>query len=687
MTLDEAFALAVAHHQAGRLAEADHVYRAIVEAVPDHPESHHNLGLIALQCGRADLAPPLLEAALALRPDYPEAHYNLALALQSLGRADEAVGHYRRAIALNPADVLARNNLGNILKQWGLLDEAAACFRQVLALRPDHPEAHSNLAMTVLDQGETEAALTLLDRALALRPDYPEAHYNRAIVLERLGRPDEAEAANRRALALRPDYAEAHLNLANIQMPKGEIDEARTHAERAIAIRPDHAMAHNTLGNILETLGRFDDAAAHLRRALEIDPTYVNAHRNLLASTLYQPSWTPEQRFAEHRRFEARHAQPLYPDAVSFDNSRDPGRRLRIGYLSSDLWNHPVGRNLLPLIEAHDRSKVELAFYAHVIRPDATTRRFQSLADLWRPVQGLSDGAVADLIRADAIDVLVVLAGRFDRNRPLVAAHRPAPVQISFHDPATSGMEVMDAIITDRVMTPRHGTELFAERPLRLPSFYLHDPIAEAPPVAPPPMLRNGHPTFGSFNNPAKLSDQTLALWAGVLRAIPGSRLRLKYKTWFAAPGLVRRVLDVMAGHGVAPERIELPGASEDTRAHLSQYDAIDIALDPFPFNGSTTTFEALWMGVPVVTLAGETMVSRWSASMLTTLRLTGLIAASPADYVDICQRLVSDPAALAGLRAGLRDRVAASPLCNSGLKARHLERAYGALWRRWCSR
>jgi protein O-GlcNAc transferase len=652
MTIDEAMKQAIDHHRDGRMAEAERLYRAILAAAPQHSDANHNLGLIALHVGKAEAALPLFGAAIAARPDISMYHVSLGNALQSLGRADEAEASYRQAVRVNPNMVEGPYNLGVMLKDRGKLAEAEACFRQTITLRPTLAAAYNNLG----------------------------------IVLNGLNRLNEAAESFRQALKLEPNDAKTGMNLANVMMGLGALDDAALQYGRVLALAPDLPEAHSNMGLLQRDLGQAETAMFHFRRALDLNPGSQAAHRNLLLSILYQPAWTPDQRFAEHRRFEAQHAQPLYPQAVAFTNVRDSGRRLRIGYLSSDFRSHPVGRNLLPLIEAHDRSKVELAFYAYLDNPDSVTARFQALADLWRPVFGLEDNRIADLIRADSIDVLVVLAGRFDRNRPLVAAYRPAPVQINFHDAATSGLSVMDAIITDRVMTPRHGTELFTERPLRLPSFYLHDPIAEAPPVAPPPMLKNGYPTFGSFNRPSKLSNDALALWAEVLRAIPEARLRLKYKTWFATPSLARRVLDIMAGHGVASERIDLSAEGGDIATHLSHYDAIDIALDPFPFTGSTTTFEALWMGVPVVTLPGETMVSRWSASMLGAIKLDqDTVAEDPADFVELCRRLCADPARLAGLRAGLRDRVAASPLCDARLKARHLERAYGALWRRWC--
>jgi len=288
---------------------------------------------------------------------------------------------------------------------------------------------------------------------------------------------------------------------------------------------------------------------------------------------------------------------------------------------------------------------------------------------------------VAALVRADEVDVLVVLAGRFDRNRPLVAAYRPAPVRVSFHDPGTSGLSAVEYLIADRTLVPRRREERFSERVVCLPSFYIHAPL-EGPQVGPLPAAERGYVTFGSFNNPAKVNDEVLALWGEVLRAVPGSRLKLKFKNWFGNQGLRERML---RGLGSESDRVEFMAAEAARGEHLALYNDVDIALDPFPFTGSTTTFEALWMGVPVVTLAGAAMAGRWSASILQALKLPELVAGSRAEYVGIAAGLAGDLSRLAGLRAGLRDRVAGSPLCDGRSRARQVERIYRALWRRWC--
>lgn len=336
-----------------------------------------------------------------------------------------------------------------------------------------------------------------------------------------------------------------------------------------------------------------------------------------------------------------------------------------------------MGRNLEPVLANRDRERFEVVLYADVAREDATSARLKALADRWESIAGLSDAAVADRVRGEGIDILVLLAGRFDRNRPLVASWRAAPVQVSFHDPGTSGLREMDYLIADRVLVPgKRPVERFTERVVRLPSFYVHAPLAGLT-IGEAPSRNLGRVTFGSFNNPAKVGPGVLALWREVLDAVPGSQLRVRFKNWFSNTGLRDR-FERALGAG----RVEFEGEEADLAGHLCSYNRVDVALDPFPFTGSTRTFEALWMGVPVVTLAGEAMAGRWSASMLRALGLGDLIAGTPEEYVRVAVGLAGDGSRRADLRRSLRARVAASPLCDGRARARQIERLYRALWK-----
>jgi predicted O-linked N-acetylglucosamine transferase (SPINDLY family) len=642
---------AVAHHRAGRLAEAEPIYEEVLRAEPDCADAWQFLGLIAL----------------------------------NRGDTTGAVARIRRAIELNPGAGVYHFNLGLALKQHGEIAAAIARYRQAVKLTPSLVEAYSNLGNALREIGDAQGGADACRRAIALRPTYAEGHVNLGGALQDLRQFDEAIAAYRRALVLSPRLAAAHYNLGLALYEQGELDAAAASFRRAVEINPSYSAAWNNLAVALQSYCEFAQVAEAYRKVVVLEPASSTAYRNLLGSMLYDPGLGEAARWSTAREFEARYVGavsarpvPVYPTV------RDGERRLRVGYVSSDFCEHPVGRNLEPVLAHRDRARFEVIVYAEVSRPDGVTGRFRELADQWRSTVGLTDEQVAEQVRADGVDVLVLLAGRFDRNRPLVAAYRGAPVQVSFHDPGTSGLEAMEYLIADRVLVPRRPVERFTERVIRLPSFYIHAPIEQAPEVAALPAAGRGYVTFGSFNNPAKVNDRVLALWGEVLRAVPGSRLKLKFKNWFANPDIRNRVLGPL---GQMAAQVDFVTTASDARAHLDLYSDVDIALDPFPFTGSTTAFEALWMGVPVVTLLGEAMVGRWSASMLHALKLDELIARDAGEYVRIAAALAGNVGRLAALRAGLRERVAGSPLTDGRLRARQMERVYRALWRRWCRR
>lgn len=747
------FADAFRHHQAGRLTEAERLYRQILNVDARHSDSLHLLGVIATQSGRPETGVELIRRAIKLRNDIHFYHGNLGNALRACGQFDDAARHYRRALQLKPDFAEAHSNLGSVLKAQGKLDQAIAQLQRALALMPDYAEAHNNLGHAYQLQGRTDDAIASYEQALALKPELVQAQANLGQVLRERGRLDHAGAAFERALTLTPDSAEAHADLANVLKAQGRLDEAAARYESAIALKPDYAEAHNNLGSTLQDQGNLAGAVACYERALAAKPDLAQAHYNLgtvrryegqldaaaicfetalahesghalaacdlagirmalgdfagardlykraiaarpgeplpfrylLASLLYDPDLDLDTVFAEHRRFDESLAGARCVTLPPSTPRRDPERKLRVGWLSADIRDHPVMKNLLPVFSHRDRAQFDDIFYAEPAQPNGVQATLRQVAAAWRPTAGLSDAQVAAQIRADGIDILMVLAGHFDRNRPQVAAFRPAPVQVSLFDPATSGLSAMDYIMVDTVMAPRQRAEQFTERPLRLPNLYLHPRPTDAP--APTrPAAGDCRLTFGCFNNPTKLNDRVLELWAQVLDRVPNSRLLLRYFNQFQSTSLRERVIRIMAGRGIDPSRIDMGGTHAPAAGHLAQYALIDVALDPFPFTGSTTTFEALWMGVPVVSLAGRSVVSRWTTSMLHKVGLGDLAASTPEEYVAVAERLAASPERLARLRGELQATVSGSLLCDARRTTRHLERAQRAIWRRWCA-
>ena len=670
----------------GRIGEAIEALQLAVKADREYADGHYNLGVLFQGQGKLAAAIGAYRQALAIKPDYVEAHNNLGFALQGLGRRDEAVTAYHQALAVNPDSPEIHNNLGLACKELGRLDEALASYRQALAVDPGFAKAHSNLGSALQQLGRLDEALDSHHRALHFEPGSAEAQHNLGNTLQLLGRLDEALECYRRALAIDPAFASAHVNLGNALKELGRMDEAAGSYRQALAITPDSAEAHYNLGTMQQAVGQLDEAVVSYRKALVSKPDYVEAGRSILYAMLNVPGLSPGDLFAEHLRFAEAHTRRIAQPTAPLSNDANPDRRLRVGYLSSDFRNHPVASNVLPVLCAHDPAEFEIFCYADVPRADAMTARLQACANHWRSIVGKPDAEVAAMVRADGIDLLVCLAGHFDHNRPLICAHRAAPVQVSFHDGATSGLREMDYWLTDGFLHPAETQEMFSEQLHRLPVFYQWPAIEEAPPVAPLPAARAGFITFASFNSPTKLNGQVIGLWAEVLKSNPGSKLLLKYKNFYAQASLRDPVAAGFAARGIAGDRVIFAASRDTLAAHLGRYGDVDIALDPFPFNGATTTFQALWMGVPVVTLAGETFISRAAGSILHHAGLGELAVDTPEAYVACTRKLAEDVARLRGLREGLRQRMAASPLRAAPAYARSVETAYRDMWRKWCA-
>lgn len=666
-----------------RHEEAVRTARKAVAIEPRNARACALLGSLLQDGGQSAEAVEWLERAVTLKPEDARSHYNLGAARRSKGQIAEAMAAYRQALALDPGLAEAHNNLGVLLVD--LEDAPGAVSHLTLAreLLPGNAVVHNNLGRALSQLGRFGEAIACFGDALRLDPAYAEAIANIGAAERSLGRLEAAEGSLRRAIALKSDFAEAYGNLGLTLRDLGRLDEALASVNRALELRSDIAELHGNLGLVLNDLGRHREALASARRAAALKPGSAVVQRSLLGMLVYTADWDPAGHFADHRRY-ARIARTSVTAGPAHNNARDLGRRLRIGYVTSDLRAHPIARNMLPLFTHTDRERFQDFVYADIAAPNEMTRQCQSRVDQWRNVTGFSDPQLAQIIREDAIDILVLLAGRFDRNRPSVAAYRAAPVQVSCHDPATSGFGEIDYLIGDRVLVSPETRERFSERVLRLPSFYIHDPLP-APAVGTLPALATGFITFGVMNNPAKLSDEALALFAAALAAVPHSRLLFRFRDRYASAALRGRVTDVLGGAGVGAERIEIVERETPNAHPLDIYNRVDIGLDPTPFTGSTTTFESLWMGVPVVTLRGAMMVGRWSASMLKAVDLEGLVAETRDEYGAAAAGLARDLPALAALRAGLRQRVGASALCDGARRARQFERLYRAVWRRWC--
>ena len=628
------------------------------------PEVFNDLGTLLARAGQFPAAVVQYETALMLAPGEPHIAKNLSKAIEAMSlnafrekRWRDASAGYGRLCVLDPTCALFQTNAGRALCELKQLQDALPYFRRAVELAPADPAVLLNLGALLYELNQREAE-PVLRRALELDPNNVPALVNLGAVQNRLNQLTPAAETARRVLALAPEQPDAHGNLAAVLREQGEIPAAVEHYRRALAAKPQSSLIFSSY-----LLARQADASAR-----------------------------PADLLADHRRWAERFAAPLDPGPAGMFGRRDadPARRLRVGYVSADLRSHSVASFIEPLIGAHDRSAVEVFCYSSTIH-DAVTERIRARADAWRETRHLTDAALAELVVQDRIDVLVDLSGHTADHRLLCFARRPAPVQVSYCGyPGTTGLSAIGWRLTDAIADPEGESDAYhTERLWRLPNGFLtYQPeLPDLPPASPLPALGPGGPavTFGSFNNLSKLNDGVLDLWAAVLGSVPGARLLLKCRG-LGDDGPRSRVSQRLAAAGLPPDRLVVVPYSRTRLEHLAVYNEVDIALDSFPYNGTTTTCEAMWMGVPVVTLKGRAHPGRVGASLLTRMGLHELIAETPEDYAAACARLASDLPGLAALRAGLRTRFAASALGTPAAVARDIEAAYRAMWGAWCA-
>lgn len=711
----------------GRWSEAAARFGQATVAQADFLLAWQKLAAMELRANRREQALAAAERAVALAPDDAASWFHLADALGRFQRWPESLEALERSLALQPQFAEAWNNLGLARKQQGDRAGAAAAFEAALEQAPPSDPANaslaaetcSNLAQLELDAhqlqgaqqwseralaldpqnaqvqftkgnvlnalGEYELAASALRLALELQSDFPEALNNLGNILLNLRRHSESIATFERAISQRSDYAEALANLANAQRESSYPDLAEKALLEAIRIKPEFAAAHSNLGNAYFDQGKVDLALESYHRGIDLGQDDRDFVPNYLFALNYSPSASDADLAAETQRLCQAKFDAIRSEAAASAPAAGAviaGRRLRVGYVSPDFWMHPVARFLLPVLENHDRSQFEVFAYSSRYLKDGFTTEIAKHVEHWRDVHQLEDGALADLIRADGIDLLIDLTMYARDCRPGLFARKPAPVQITYLAyVGTTGLAAMDYRITDRVLDPpEDGLLPFSEQPLRLPrcwwSFAVPPPVVTMPAVVPPPCIASGVISFGSLNNFVKVNEGMRELWAQLVASVPGSRLVLHIKETRARLGL----LEFFAERGVTSDRISLIGY-QNGPDYMATYGQIDIALDTSPFAGGTTSFDALWMGLPLVTLAGERSSSRGGASILTSLGRPDWIARSPEQYIAIAQRLAADPQALATIRSGLRAELRASPLMDNAGFTRELEALYRQAW------
>jgi predicted O-linked N-acetylglucosamine transferase (SPINDLY family) len=674
----------------------------------------------ALKAAQGDRAAPLLAEALNLSPTNPDAFNLLSVAFGQMGRHLEAVQQSRAAVALRPGDAGFQLNLANRLVDLEAHEEAIAAYRAALELEPGHVGALKSFMRCLRHAGENEEAAAIAVRLARAVAHQPELIAECADQCVRANRQESALELYQQAAALQPETLPWRLQIARLAIMLEKLELAIETAEAVLAEHDNDEM-RSLLASIMHRIRDYDRMAALLAAIPEDSEQAANAanltgmmlasqsdiagavkamartrelspHSFALQATRvmylnYDPAQSRDALRAAHLDFGR-----LFDDALPrLDQSglgrlRDPERRLRIGYVSPDLRGHSVAYFALPFFDAYDQSRFEVVVYSHLPAPDQVTDHLRHRINLWRDVYELSDQQLAEQIREDGIDILVDLAGLTRNSRLLAFTARPAPIQMTYIGyPNTTGMAAIDYRITDWIADPDGTDDDHTETLIRVPGCFLCYAIPiHAPEIGPSPMAANGHVTFGSFNNFAKVTPAVVGLWADVLKAVPGSRLLLK-STSSDDPVTQKRLCAEFEKVGVAPERIAFQDYRRTQASHLTAYNDIDIALDTFPYNGTTTTCEALWMGVPVVTLAGDRHASRVSASLLTAVGFEAGIAHSPEEYVTTARLLAENPKMLTTARQTLRQTIYRSPLCDNRAHARTMTEIFRTVWRLWC--
>jgi predicted O-linked N-acetylglucosamine transferase (SPINDLY family) len=690
-SIDRAMDAALKLQQSGRLAEAENFCRQVLAEVPDHPNAQHVLAVVCHQTGRNEEALALMQRAVAKKTTDAEFRNSLGVMLMAARRPQEAMVAFQAAIKLHPAFPGALTNLANLMLDAGRWEEAATCARKAIALQPRLTEAYSLLGAAMFIGGRIDESIQVSQKALQLDPKSYQALGNLGNSMMVSGRIDEAINIYRKTVELHPNAAGGWSNLGNALQQRAMTEEAFTATLKATQLDPNLADAHNNLGNVYKDLARMEEACDEYYKAIALRPQMSTFHSNLVYAMWFCQHFTAQQIYLESKKWADFLAEPLTRAAAPHTNDKNFNRRIKLGYVSSDFRDHPVGRLISPLILNHDRSRFEVILFSAVSRPDAVTQRIYSNVDKVIGVRDASDDNLAAIIRNEKIDLLVDLTLHMGGSKMPVFARKPAPVQITYLAYcATSGMKAMDYCVTDLNLDPPAPdwkeldgpSPVHSETLLRLKGCYwCYTASPEAPPVNPLPALTRGHITFGSLNSFTKLNPGVHDVWARILREIPTARMFMVVPGGAAAQ---QRARDEYAKRDVDPSRLVMSDITPFA-IYFRHFLQVDIALDPFPYAGGTTTMDALYMGVPVVTLAGGWATARAGITLMKNVGRPDWIANNTDEYVQIAKALTSDLPRLAEIRQSLRGTMIASPLMNGKNFALDMEDAYQRAWKRYC--
>ena len=667
----------------GKLKDAIQAFSKVIQLKPDYIEAYYNRGVVLQELGQLSKAVDSYNKAIQLKPDYVQAYNNSGLALQELGQLDKALKSCEQAIQLKPDYAQAYNNRGVVLQELEQLDKALNSYEQAIQLKPDFAEAYNNRGNALKEIGQVDEAIDSYDKAIQFKPDYAEAYNNRGLALQELGQLDKALKSCEQAIQLKPDYAQAYNNRGVVLQELEQLDKALNSYEQAIQLKPDFAEAYNNRGNALKEIGQVDEAIDSYDKAIQFKPDYAVAYSNRNFALNYSSELTQTDIFQKHLEFEKQFGRKILENKLNPLFNKRRNTRLKVGYISADFNNHSVGYFFEPLLKSHDKGSIEIYCYYNNARADDTTKRLMEESEHWRSIVGMNDKDVVNLIRKDSIDILVDLVGHTANNRLTVFTYKPAPIQVTWLGyPNTTGLSAIDYRFTDDVVDPIGRTDdLHSEKLIRLQNGFLcYQGDKLLPPNSALPCLKREHITFGSFNNLSKVTHQVVKIWSKILQSVPNSHLLLKSKQLSDAK-TKSRYIEMFRHEGIPENRLELYSWLPGKEEHMELYNSIDIGLDPFPYNGTTTTCEALWMGVPVITMFGNLHAGRVGASIMTHANLENLIAMGTDEYVNMAVKYANNTDYLVKLRNELRSKILRSALCDNNAFAKNIEKAYQEMY------
>ncbi|XP_043701507.1 probable UDP-N-acetylglucosamine--peptide N-acetylglucosaminyltransferase SPINDLY isoform X1 [Telopea speciosissima] len=681
---------------AGNTQEGIEKYTEALRIDPCYAPAYYNLGVVYSEMMQYDMALGCYEKAAVQRPMYAEAYCNMGVIYKNRGDLELAIACYERCLAVSPNFEIAKNNmaialtdLGTKVKLEGDMNQGVAYYKKALSHNWHYADALYNLGVAYGEMLKFDEAVVFYELALHFNPHCAEACNNLGVIYKDRDNLDKALECYQMALSIKPNFCQSLNNLGVVYTVQGKLDAAATMIEKAIVANPTYAEAYNNLGVLYRDAGNISLAIEAYDQCLKIDPDSRNAGQNRLLAMNYINEGNDDKLFEAHRDW-GRRFMKLYPLYTSWDNPKDPERPLVVGYVSPDYFTHSVSYFIEAPLVLHDYSNYKVVVYSAVVKADAKTARFKDTVlkngGLWRDIFGVDEKKVANMVREDKVDILVELSGHTSNNRLGMMACKPAPVQATWIGyPNTTGLPTIDYRITDSLADPLDTRQKHVEELVQLPGCFLcYTPSPEAGPVSPTPALSNGFITFGSFNNLAKITPKVLQVWARILCAVPNSRLVVKCKP-FCCDSVGQRFLSTLEQLGLESQRVDLLPLILLNHDHMQAYSLMDISLDTFPYAGTTTTCESLYMGVPCVTMEGSVHAHNVGVTLLSKIGLAHLIAKTEDEYVQLALQLASDFMALSNLRMSLRDLMMKSPVCDGPNFTLGLEATYRNLWRRYC--